>query len=115
MATVTTLVNNKSTKLTLVSVSLATTAIATIFPAEASTTNGSYILKSVYLPAVAGGTISFFNSVDTSSPNIIFNATAAQVLNLQNLEVPFTQGSAVAIQNSTASMGTAYLVFERKD
>ncbi len=114
MAVATPLVTNKSTNLTLVRVNLATTAISTIFPDEA-TTNGSYTLKSIYLPATATGTISFFNSVDTSSPNIVFNATNATLLDLRDMSIPFAQGSAVAISNSAVSMGTAHLVFERKD
>jgi hypothetical protein len=113
MAVANTLVTNKSTNLILVSVNLATTAISTIFPVD--TTNGSYTLKSIYLPATATGTISFFNSVNTSSPNIVVNATTSTVLDLRDLSIPFSQGSAVAVSNSVASMGTAYLVFERKD
>ena len=113
MATVTPLVNNKSTNLVLVKADLTDDVIATIFPADVS--NGSYTLKSIYLQATPLGTVTLYNSVDNSLPSIIFNTTALTLLNLTNLSIPFTQGSAIAIKSSVASMGTAYLVFERKD
>ena len=113
MSTATLRVDNKQLKLKTFEVNFNDASQEVLVPANA---NGvSHTLKSIYIQATGTGAIEFYNSADTSVPNVKIQLVAGAETALVNGEFPFIAGQIITVKSSTATpLGTAWIVLEER-